>query len=194
MKIIEVPEYIKGLKFDCDGTLVDSMPLHMKAWEHAITQADGEWNYDFIFSKKGMQGKDILALYNKSFGMDLDIEYTARVKQEYFHKNCAEMKPIDAVVDVVRRYASRLPMAIASGGSRENVLLSLDLIGIRQYFATIITADDKDVQPKPSPEIFWEAARRINIDLQLCQVFEDGDIGLEAARNAGMLATNIREL
>ena len=194
MKIIEVPEYIKGLIFDCDGTLVDSMPLHMKAWEHAITQAGGVWNYDFIFSKKGMQGKDILALYNKSFGFDLDAEYTARVKQEYFHKHCAEMKPIDTVVDIVHQYASRLPMAIASGGSRENVLLSLKLIGIEEYFATIITADDKDVQPKPSPEIFLEAAKRINVDPKLCQVFEDGDIGLEAARNAGMLGTDIREL
>jgi HAD superfamily hydrolase (TIGR01509 family) len=193
MKIIEVPEHIKGLIFDCDGTLVDSMPLHMKAWEHAITQAGGEWNYDFIFSKKGMQGKDILASYNKSFGVDLDLEHTARVKQEYFHKHCAKMKPIDAVVNIVRRYASRIPMAIASGGSRENVLLSLELIGIKQYFTAIITADDKDVQPKPSPEIFLEAAKRINVDPQLCQVFEDGDIGLEAARKAGMLATDIRE-
>jgi HAD superfamily hydrolase (TIGR01509 family) len=161
--------------------------------EHAITQAGGEWNYDFIFSKKGMQGKDILALYNKSFGVDLDLEHTARVKQEYFHKHCAKMKPIDAVVNIVLRYASRIPMAIASGGSRENVLLSLELIGIKQYFTAIITADDKDVQPKPSPEIFLEAAKRINVDPQLCQVFEDGDIGLEAARKAGMLATDIRE-
>jgi HAD superfamily hydrolase (TIGR01509 family) len=193
MKIIEVPEYIRGLIFDCDGTLIDSMPLHMKAWEHAITQADGEWDYDFIFSKKGMQGKDILASYNESFGMKLDVEYTARLKQEYFRKYCAEMKPIDAVVNVVHRYASRLPMAIASGGSRENVLLSLELIGIKEYFTVIITADDKDVPPKPSPEIFLEAARRIHVNPQLCQVFEDGDIGLEAARMAGMVATDIRE-
>lgn len=194
MKIIKVPEYIKGLIFDCDGTLVDSMPLHMKAWEHAITQVGGEWNYDFIFSKKGMQGKDILASYNKFFGADLDVEYTARVKQEYFHKHCAEMKPVVTVVDIVHRYALRLPMAVASGGSRENVLLSLELIGIKEYFDFIITADDTDVQPKPSPEIFLEAARRMNVNPQLCQVFEDGDIGLEAARMAGMVATDIREL
>jgi len=65
-------------------------------------------------------------------------------------------------------------MAIASGGSRENVLLSLELIGIKQYFAVIITADDKDVQPKPSPEIFLEAARRIHIDPRVCQVLKMG--------------------
>lgn len=193
MKTIEVPEYIKGLIFDCDGTLVDSMPLHMKAWEYAITTAGGTWNYDFIFSKKGMQGKDILALYNDTFGVHLDIETTARLKQEYFHNHCVEIKPIETVVDVVRRYASRLPMAVASGGSQENVLLSLELTGIRHYFDVIITAGDKAVLPKPSPDIFLEAAKRINVDPKYCQVFEDGDIGLEAARKAGMLATDIRE-
>jgi HAD superfamily hydrolase (TIGR01509 family) len=194
VKIIEVPEFIQGLIFDCDGTLVDSMPLHMKAWEYAITQAGGTWNYDFIFSKKGMQGQDILALYNQSFGADLDVESTARRKQEYFNRHCTEMKPIHAVVALVHRYALRLPMAVASGGSRENVLLSLELVGIKQHFAAIVTADDKDVRPKPSPEIFLEAAKRIHVDPQFCQVFEDGDAGLEAARNAGMLVTDIRTL
>jgi len=109
------------------------MPLHMKAWEHAITQAGGVWNYDFIFSKKGMQGKDILALYNKSFGFDLDVEYTARVKQEYFHKHCAEMKPIDTVVDIVHQYASRLPMAIASV-VREKCIALFKIDWIEEYF------------------------------------------------------------
>jgi HAD superfamily hydrolase (TIGR01509 family) len=62
----------------------------------------------------------------------------------------------------------------------------------RSCFTAIITADDKDIQPKPSPEIFLEAARRIDVTPQFCQVFEDGDLGLEAARKAGMLATDIR--
>lgn len=192
MKRIEVPDSIKGLIFDCDGTLVDSMPLHMEAWEYAITQAGGAWNHDFFYSKKGMPGTDIISLYAQSYGIDLDIERTARVKQEYFYKHCAEMKPIEPVVEVVRRYASRLPMAVASGGTRENVVLSLDLIGIKQYFTVIITADDKDIQPKPSPEIFLEAAKRLNIDPQFCQVFEDGDMGLVAAIKAGMHVTDIR--
>ena len=194
MKKIEVPGFIKGLIFDCDGTLVDSMPLHMKAWEYAITQAGGKWDYDFIFSKKGMQGQDILALYNKTFGANLDAKTTAHIKQQYFFTHCKEMKPIQPVVDIVHRYTSRLPMAVASGGSLENVMMSLDLIGLKDYFSVIITADDDDVLPKPSPEIFLEAARRMNIFPEFCQVFEDGDIGLEAARKAGMMATDIREM
>ena len=67
MKSIEVPSFIKGLIFDCDGTLVDSMPLHMKAWEFAVVQSGAVWDYEFFFSKKGMPGKDIIELYNQYF-------------------------------------------------------------------------------------------------------------------------------
>ena len=65
--MIEVPNHIEGLIFDCDGTLVDSMPLHMRAWEHAVTTAGAKWDYEFFFSKKGMPGKDIINLYNQQF-------------------------------------------------------------------------------------------------------------------------------
>jgi len=125
MKIIEVPEYIRGLIFDCDGTLVDSMPLHMKAWEHAITQAGGKWDYGFIFSKKGMQGKDILASYNDSFGMNLDVEETARVKTRIFPQvlcrdetdrcRCGHCAPIR-----IKASGWRLPQAV-----REKMYCSL---------------------------------------------------------------------
>ena len=64
-RIIEVPENIKGLIFDCDGTLVDSIPLHMKAWEYTVTKEGAVWNYELFFSQKEMQEEDIVELYNK---------------------------------------------------------------------------------------------------------------------------------
>jgi HAD superfamily hydrolase (TIGR01509 family) len=82
-------------------------------------------------------------------------------------------------------------MAVASGGVRENVDLELEALQIRDVFQAIVTADD-DVRPKPSPDIFLEAARRIGVAPEFCQVFEDGDLGLEAARIAGMLPTDVR--
>jgi beta-phosphoglucomutase-like phosphatase (HAD superfamily) len=191
MKTIEVPNYIRGLIFDCDGTLVDSMPLHMKAWEYAITQAGWPWDYDFFFSKKGMEGKDILDEYGSHIGVPLDKEKICNVKQEYFMRHFTEVQPLEPVVSLALRYAGVLPMAVASGGRLSNVQLELDSAGIGNIFAALVTADD-DVLPKPSPEIFLEAARRLNIPPPLCQVFEDGDMGLRAAREAGMLGTDIR--
>ena len=188
---IEVPEYIKGLIFDCDGTLVDSMPLHMKAWEHAITQAGVVWDYNFFFSLKGMPGEDIVKMYNQHFNVHLHPLNTLIAKQEYFRFHRKDFFPIQPVVDIVLQFKEKLPMAVASGGTRENVDIQLEALGILMYFQAIVTADD-NIKPKPAPDIFFEAARRINVLPEYCQVFEDGDLGLEAAKKAGMLATDIR--
>ena len=191
MKSIKVPSYIRGLIFDCDGTVVDSMPLHMKAWEQALTQAGAVWDYDFFFSKKGMPGRDIIELYNRLFPQKVSFEETMQVKHKYFCMHRKDFQPIQPVVDVVLRYKEQLPMAIASGGTLENVEIQLQSIGIRTYFKAIITADD-NVKPKPAPDIFLEASKQIGIPPLYCQVFEDGDLGLEAAIKAGMIATDVR--
>jgi beta-phosphoglucomutase-like phosphatase (HAD superfamily) len=191
MRTLEVPQYIRGLIFDCDGTLVDSMPLHMRAWEHAITSIGGLWDQEFFISKKGMPEEDIVTLYNSSFATAFDPLETVRVKHRFFRSHASEFKPIPHVVAIVLKHHGILPMAVASGGVRENVDLELEALHIRKFFQTILTADD-DIRPKPSPDIFLEAARRIGVPAQFCQVFEDGDLGLEAARGAGMLATDVR--
>jgi HAD superfamily hydrolase (TIGR01509 family) len=191
MRRIEVPEYIKGLVFDCDGTLVDSMPFHMKAWEHVITAGGGPWDFEFFFSRKGMPEAEIVALYNLQYARALDPACTVRAKHEYFRAHASEFRPIPHVLDVVLRYRGVLPMAVVSGGVREIVNLELNALHIKEYFEAILTADD-DIKPKPAPDIFLEAARRLGIAPELCQGFEDGDLGLQAARLAGMLATDIR--
>jgi beta-phosphoglucomutase-like phosphatase (HAD superfamily) len=191
MRSIEVPSYIKGLIFDCDGTLVDSMPLHMKAWEYAVTNGGAVWNYEFFFSKKGMQEEDIVELYNKQSLTPLNCIATVEAKHNYFRNHRSEFKPIRPVVDVVLRYNGILPMAVASGGISENVLLQIEALGIREYFNIILTAND-NIKPKPHPDIFLEAAAHLGVLPNLCQVFEDGDLGLEAAKKAGMVATDVR--
>ena len=190
-KKIEVPGFIKGLIFDCDGTLVDSMPLHMKAWEYAIINAGAVWDYNFINSKKGMPGNDIIELYNQHYPIKLSFDKVITMKQNYFSSHRKDFQPIQPVVDIVLRYKDKLPMAVASGGMKENVCLQLESLGIKEYFKAIITADD-DIRPKPSPDIFMEAAARLGVSSSLCQVFEDGDLGLQAAREAGMMATDVR--
>ena len=139
----------------------------------------------------GIPSVRIVSLYNAAYGEKLDPQRFSAEKDRRSHEGLAHVGPIVPVVDVVRRYHGRLPMAVASGGIRMNVELALEAIGLQGHFDTILTADD-DVPPKPSPEIFLEAARRLRIDPAYCQVFEDGDVGLEAARKAGMIATDIR--
>jgi beta-phosphoglucomutase-like phosphatase (HAD superfamily) len=191
MPKIKVPEYIQALIFDCDGTLVDSMPLHMKAWEHVISSRGGPWNYDFFFSKKGTPEKKLVDLFNARFARTLDPIETVRCKHEYFWAHACELQPIPHVVEIARKYCGVLPMAVASGGTRKNVTLELEAIQLKDFFEVILSADD-DIRPKPAPDIFLEAARRLGVEPRYCQVFEDGDLGLEAAKAADMLPTDVR--
>jgi beta-phosphoglucomutase-like phosphatase (HAD superfamily) len=186
-----VPQYIKGLIFDCDGTLVDSMPLHMRAWEHVITRQGGAWDYEFFFSRKGKPEEDIVVEYNRGFERFFDPVSTVKTKHEYFYSRLEELKPIPHVVEIACKHQGVLPMAVASGGTRRTVDLELETLQIKDLFGVILTADD-DFTPKPAPDIFLEAARRMKVPPEYCQVFEDGDLGLEGARIAGMLATDIR--
>ena len=189
--MIEVPKLIKGLIFDCDGTLVDSMPLHMEAWEHAINKFSAPWNHDFFFLKKGMHEVDIALLYKEEFNCHFNENDLVKAKHEYFRNHLSSLKPIKPVVELANQYHGKLSMSVASGGTRENVVGELEALGITSLFDYILTADD-DIKPKPEPDLFLNAAKLMNVEPENCQVFEDGELGLQAAERAGMIATDIR--
>ena len=181
----------KGLIFDCDGTLADTMPLHMEAWCETFADYNEECPYEFIHNLKGTPAEKIVELFNQKFGRKINPIPFAHDKNRRSRKKLRQAKPINPVIKIVKDYRGRLPMAVASGGTRRNVLLTLETIGLKDDFVTIITADDK-LKSKPAPDIFIEAARRMKVEPPYCQVFEDGDVGLQAARVAGMMATDVR--
>jgi beta-phosphoglucomutase-like phosphatase (HAD superfamily) len=189
--MIHVPSQVRGLIFDCDGTLADTMPTHWKAWHETFAAYGKTCPQAFLERCMGIPSAEIVRRYNITYGENIDPLRFSMEKDRRSHEGLAHVGPIVPVVDVVRRYQGRLPMAVASGGIRMNVETALEAIGLQGYFETVLTADD-DVPPKPSPAIFIEAARRLRVDPADCQVFEDGDPGLEAARKAGMIATDIR--
>lgn len=189
--VIPVAPGIEGLIFDCDGTLADTMPIHIAAWCDSFAARGVTCPEDFIQSVTGMPAEKIVAVFNQRYHHRIDALACAAEKNRRARERLSEAVPIDPVVDIVRRCRGILPMAVASGGTRDNVILTLDVLGLADCFETIITADDP-VKPKPDPDIFLEAARRMRVEPSHCQVFEDGDAGLEAARTAGMVATDIR--
>jgi HAD superfamily hydrolase (TIGR01509 family) len=189
--LIHVAPGIEGLIFDCDGTLADTMPIHIAAWCDSFAAYGITCPGDFIQSVTGMPAEKIVAIFNQRYHHHIDALAFAAKKNRRARERLSEAAPIDPVVDIVRRYRGILPMAVASGGTRDNVLLTLNVLGLVDCFETIITADDP-IKPKPDPDIFLEAARRMQVEPSHCQVFEDGDAGLEAARMAGMVATDIR--
>lgn len=189
--MIEVPPRVRGLIFDCDGTLADTMPTHWKAWHETFAAYGKTCPHVFLERCMGVPSREIVRLYNEAFGENFDPRQFSAEKDRRSLAGLASVGPIPPVVEVVRRFRGKLPMAVASGGIRMNVETALAAIGLTDCFDTILTADD-DVPPKPSPAIFIEAARRLKVEPENCQVFEDGEAGMEAARQAGMIVTDIR--
>jgi HAD superfamily hydrolase (TIGR01509 family) len=188
---IQILPGIKALIFDCDGTLADTMPIHMNAWKEALLFFDAPYHFNFIDKLKGMPEDQIVVLYNKEFNTNLNPQAVVEQKHIYFRKEAHHVKPITPVYRLVIQNKGLMPMAVVSGGLKSNVHFVLEMIGIKDIFDTIITADDR-IKPKPAPDIFLESAARMNVAPHYCQVFEDGDVGIEAARLAGMKVTDVR--
>lgn len=190
-KII-INKNIKALIFDCDGTLVDSMPLHMKAWEEAFKFFNVKYDYDFLYSLKGMKEIEIIELYNEKFRTNINSEEIVSKKHNYFKENINSVKPIESIVEIAKEYFGKLPLAVVSGSVQSIVHKELEVVGIHLLFKIILTADDP-YKPKPAPDIFYAAADKLNVSPEHCLVFEDGYPGLEAAVNAGMKTVDVRE-
>jgi HAD superfamily hydrolase (TIGR01509 family) len=181
------------LIFDCDGTLADTMPAHYRAWveilrPHAITFSE-----DRFYAMGGMPTGKILEALFAEVGKVPDVETLTRQKEAAFIAEAAEIRPIEKVVEVARKARGHTPMAVASGGHRHMVELTLRRIGILDWFAVLVTAEDT-VKHKPEPDVFLEAARRLSVAPAACIVYEDTDLGIEAARRAGMRWVDVRLL
>lgn len=184
---------IKGLIFDLDGTLADTMPYHFKGWKIACKKFGAEIDTEFLRKHTGSPGWLIADEIIKKCNLDgtVTIDQIVEEKLTEFYKDQPKVKPILPVVEIVKKYYGILPMAVGTGGHREAVERTLEITGLRKYFDIIITANDVD-NFKPHPETFLKCAGLMNIDPKFIEVFEDGDLGLEAALEAGMTPTDVR--
>jgi beta-phosphoglucomutase-like phosphatase (HAD superfamily) len=184
---------IQGLIFDCDGTLADTMPLHWRAWQIIAARYRLNLPEERFYALGGVPSRDILALLSREQGVALDPLAVAREKEAEYLPLMAQVGPVRRVVAVARENYGKLPLAVASGGTRKIIEQVLEHLGIRNLFAAIVTSEDVANQ-KPAPDIFLEAARRIGVPPQFCRAYEDTELGLEAIRAAGMEAVDVRKL
>jgi len=187
------PAEPKGLIFDCDGTLADTMPLHWRAWQAIAARYNFQITKDRFYALGGVPSRDILRMLSREQGVPLDHLAVAREKEAEYLPLIAQVEPINAVVAIARQYHGRIPLAVASGGSRRTIEQVLDHLHIRHLFSAVVTNEDV-VRQKPAPDIFLEAARRIEVPPQFCRAYEDTDLGMQAIRAAGMEAVDVRLL
>lgn len=183
--------HIRGLVFDCDGTIADTMPLHYEAWVAALGEHGVEFPEALFYEMAGIPTARIIEILNEKHGHAMPVQQTADYKEELYVKLIPQVRPIEPVVQLVEKYAGQLPMAVATGGTRAICSKTLSSLGLLHHFAAMVTADDV-AHGKPAPDIFLEAARRIGQAPEHCIAFEDADLGIQAARAAGMEVVDVR--
>lgn len=178
--------------FDLDGTLVDSMPAHFAAWCEALKRQDAQHIFaeDVFYAMGGRPTKDIVTELNGEFGLHLDPQEVAVDKRNAFLKNIDQVVIIDEVVEFARSKRGKMPMAVATGGTRLVAEKTLQICGLSDLFDEVVTANDVKCG-KPAPDIYLETAERLEIAPDRCLALEDAPAGIIAAQSAGMIVVSV---
>ncbi|WP_395745754.1 HAD family hydrolase [Prosthecobacter sp.] len=185
---LEIPDHpFQAYIFDCDGTLVDSMPLHYIAWTESLQQHDAPFVFTEaeFYASAGMKEQDVVKKLNAQHGTNLDPVSVDELKMELFAKHIPRVQPVRPVAEFARSLYGRFPIAVASGSEEQTVRGCLTATGLIDLFPIIITPK-KVKHGKPAPDMFLLAAEQMGIAPSECLVLEDGQSGIEAAKAAGM--------
>jgi HAD superfamily hydrolase (TIGR01509 family) len=178
--------------FDCDGTIVDSMPLHFIAWKTLLDKWNCTLSEELFYSWGGKPTREILASLNEMWGLKMPIEEAAEEKEALYFELLPQLQAIPEVVEIIEAEHGRIPFAVVSGGRQNTVIRSLTVLGLQDKFETIVGSEDY-VNSKPAPDCFLLAAERLGVAPANCLVFEDTEMGIESANAAGMASVKIPE-
>jgi beta-phosphoglucomutase-like phosphatase (HAD superfamily) len=176
--------------FDCDGTIVDSMPLHYIAWKKALAEWNCTFDEQLFYAWGGTPTAEIISLLNKRQGLSMPIEVVATRKEDLYLERVSQLKAIPEVVEHIEAQFGRIPFAVVSGNTRESVSASLHSVKLLNKFDVLVCAGDY-MRGKPDPESYLLAAAKLGVAPESCLVFEDSDMGIHAADAAGMASVKI---
>lgn len=191
LPIVEALEKADGLIFDCDGTLVNSFPVYSKAWAAGFSLSGLTMSDVWYEERNGLSEHVLMDDFERDFNVRLDRDEVVSTMRAHYRKHLADaLVEIESITSVARRLAGIMPMAVASGGSREIVTQSLEALGLTALFDVIVTFDDV-LKAKPETDLFLHAANALNLPPHRCLVFEDSPQWIEAAHRAGMAVIDV---
>lgn len=171
--------------FDCDGTIVDSMPLHFTAWTSVLAEEGCPFPEEQFYAFGGIPPLKIVELLNEEHGLRMDPASVAERKENFYYAGLHELEAVHEVVEVIEAAHGSIPFAVVSGSSRESVERSLTRLDLLNKFPVRVCAEDY-THGKPAPECYLKAAALLGVEPSRCLVFEDTEMGIEAAKAAGM--------
>ncbi len=173
--------------FDCDGTLADTMVIHYEAWKRALGEAGAQFvfTWELFLSRAGMSMEGTVRELGQQFAQEFDEYHVAARQREHFAELEHEVAGIEEVLHFARAVSREFPTAVASGSSKSSVIRTLRRIHVEHLFDVVVTPEDVE-RGKPFPDMFLLAAQHMRVAPERCLVIEDGVLGIEAARRAGM--------
>ena len=176
--------------FDCDGTIADSMPLHYLAWKRALGECGCEFAEELFYAWGGKPIAEIISTLNENHGLNMAVETVAHRKENLYYELLPQLKAVPEVVEHIEAQHGRIPFAVVSGSTRESVTASLAMLKLLDRFDSLVCAGDYR-KSKPDPEAFLLAAANLGVAPKSCLVFEDTDMGIQAATAAGMASVKV---
>lgn len=176
-----------GCLFDLDGLLLDTEPLHGQAWAEAVSQFGGSASAELLLGLRGRNKFDNASGLIEALQLTVSVEQLLAVQQPLARAKVRQARAMPGAERLVQRLqAAGMPLAIATSSGRESVEIKLAPHPWLQSIAVRVHGDDPQIQQgKPAPDLFIEAARRLNLDPTRCWAFEDSQAGAKAALAAG---------
>jgi HAD superfamily hydrolase (TIGR01509 family) len=190
MKLSLPGDSFSAYLLDCDGTIVDSMPLHFVAWRRALAEQRCPFDEELFYEWGGKPIAEIVSTLNVRHGLAMPVEFVAERKEALYFELLPELKAVPEVLEHIEAQFGKIPFAVVSGSTRESVDASLHAVKLHDRFQAFVCAGDY-VHSKPHPEPFLMAAEKLGVDPGSCLVFEDTDMGIQAAVAAGMASVKV---
>jgi HAD superfamily hydrolase (TIGR01509 family) len=188
---LKLPEGLfRAYLFDCDGTIADSMPLHYMAWRKSLAEWNCELSEELFYAWGGRPTAEIISTLNQQHGLSMPVERVARRKEEFYFELLPELKAVPEVLEHIEAQHGRIPFAVVSGSARDSVTASLEALKLLDRFDALVCAGDYE-KSKPDAEAFLLAAAKLGVAPMNCLVFEDTEMGIQAATAAGMASVKV---
>lgn len=185
-----------ALIFDMDGLMLDSEPLYQEAWQLAAQELGYQLDEALYLSLVGRSSVEADRVFVQVFGDRFPVHqfndrWLALWRDLVKVRGIALQPGLLPFLDWVDQ--QRIPKAVGTSSNVHEAELCLTQAGIRDRFSTLVTVDQV-AAGKPEPDIFLEAAKRLNVDARKCLVLEDSNAGVQAAKAAGMQVVMVPDL
>ncbi|AOF53157.1 hypothetical protein BKG91_10250 [Rodentibacter caecimuris] len=182
----------EGLIFDMDGTLIDTMPVHARAWGMVGEQFGYDFDSQIMYQLGGATVRTIaLAIMEKAGMPQRHLDEVIEAKRALSYQLIPTESKLLPTFEVVRHYYRKKPISLGSGSHRHLIDMLMNKLAIAPYFNAIVSADDVK-EHKPHPETFLRCAELTGVNPINCIVFEDADLGIQAGLSAGMDVFDVR--